>query len=169
MAHPPGGSARGIRAPAERRCRVRAAGCLTVLGLAVLLQPLPALAQAVRARRRRKQKPSSPGRSDCADAAARIGGRPRQGTRRNQGAHRQGHRPRRQCRRASRLERIGSGRHPRFRLGKPVSADAPLPRLSSIAPAGYSARACGLCERRAVQPALRRYGRLGSRIWRSTA
>jgi iron complex outermembrane receptor protein len=46
MAHPPGGSARGIRAPPERRCRVRAAGCLTVLGLAVLLQPSPALAQA---------------------------------------------------------------------------------------------------------------------------
>src|SRR5215472_10971240 len=46
IAHPPAGSARRIRAPAERRCRVRAAGCLTVLPLAVLLQPSPVLAQA---------------------------------------------------------------------------------------------------------------------------
>src|SRR5262252_981824 len=46
MAHPPAGSALRIRAPAERRCRVRAAGCLTGLPLAVLLQPPPALAQA---------------------------------------------------------------------------------------------------------------------------
>ena len=76
-------------------------------------------------------------------AAARIGGRPRQGAGRDPGADQQRHQPRRQCRRAARAERAGVRASP-----------------STPPPATRSSRACSIT---ASRPRRCRATRRGSR------